>query len=107
MTNKDRQIARIQRMETILDEILAAEEAVNSALDRLDSLHGLVKKLSAYYGSDAWKKDFQDDENGLLPADLKRGVLSEDGAYDALAQYRQIMARMLEAVSQSIAKGTL
>ena len=29
-----------------------------------------------------WKKDFEDDEKGLLPKELKRGVLSEDGIYN-------------------------
>ena len=27
------------------------------------------------------------DEAGLLPPDLKRGVLSEDGVYDLLSEY--------------------
>ena len=41
----------------------------------------LLSELSAYYRSDAWKRDFAADEAGLLPKDLKRGVLSEDGIY--------------------------
>ncbi|MBP3798715.1 MAG: DUF4298 domain-containing protein [Ruminococcus sp.] len=44
----------------------------------------LLDELSAYYTSDAWKNDFAADEAGLLPKDLKRGVLSEDGIYDLL-----------------------
>ena len=42
----------------------------------------LLDVLSAYYSSDAWKRDFAADEAGLLPKDLKRGVLSEDGIYN-------------------------
>ncbi|MBR5722286.1 MAG: DUF4298 domain-containing protein [Oscillospiraceae bacterium] len=47
---------------------------------------GMVQALSDYYGSDAWKRDFAADEAGLLPKDLKRGVLSEDGIYNLLEQ---------------------
>ena len=48
----------------------------------------LLKQLSDYYGSDAWKRDFAADEAGLLPKDLKRGVLSEDVIYDLLEKFR-------------------
>ena len=36
------------------------------------------------YSSDAWKRDFAADEAGLLPKNLKRGVLFEDGINDLL-----------------------
>ena len=39
--------------------------------------------LSSYYES-LWKEDFEADEQGLIPKDTKRGVLSEDGLYDLL-----------------------
>jgi hypothetical protein len=47
----------------------------------------LLEELSDYYGSPAWKRDFAADEAGLLPKDLKRGVLSEDGIYLLLEKY--------------------
>ena len=47
----------------------------------------LLKALSDYYGSPAWKRDFAADEAGHLPKDLKRGVLSEDGIYDLLEKH--------------------
>ena len=47
----------------------------------------LLKQLSDYYSSSAWKRDFTADEAGLLPHDLKRGVLSEDGIYDMLNEF--------------------
>ncbi|MBP3197255.1 MAG: DUF4298 domain-containing protein [Butyrivibrio sp.] len=31
------------------------------------------------------------DEEGLLPRDLKRGVLSEDGIYDALERNKELV----------------
>ena len=46
----------------------------------------LLKALSDYYSSSAWKRDYAADEAGLLPKDLKRGVLSEDGIYALLEE---------------------
>ena len=49
--------------------------------------YNALRSLSEYYGSAAWKRDFAADEAGLLPQDLKRGVLSEDGVYDLIERY--------------------
>ena len=49
-----------------------------------------VDTLSAYYGCDEWKQDFADDEAELLPKDLKRGVLSEDGIWNLLKEWKNI-----------------
>ncbi len=50
-----------------------------------------AEKLEAYYTSSYWKEDFQLDEEGKLPADLKRGVLSEDGISSVLDDYHELM----------------
>ena len=47
----------------------------------------VLRQLAEYYSSPAWKLDFAADEAGLLPKDLKRGVLSEDGIYNLLEKY--------------------
>ena len=47
-------------------------------------LQNVLAKLSAYLESPEWKTDFRLDEEGKLPKDLKRGVLSEDGIYNLL-----------------------
>lgn len=46
-----------------------------------------LRQLAEYYSSPAWKLDFAADEAGLLPKDLKRGVLSEDGIYNLLEKF--------------------
>ena len=48
----------------------------------------LLRQLSDYYTSPAWKEDFDRDERGEFPPDLKRGVLSEDGIYAMLEDNR-------------------
>ena len=52
-----------------------------------------VAELSKYYGSELWKQDFAADEAGDLPPDLKRGVLSEDGIWNLLSDYRDIQKK--------------
>lgn len=80
------QIARIKKYESYLNEarqLLCADE--NS-----DRLKYLVSELKTYYESVKWRKDFENDKAGLLPKNLKRGLLSEDGIYNLLEEYREV-----------------
>lgn len=49
------------------------------------------RKLENYYISDQWKENLAMDERGEIPADIRRGVLSEDGIYDLLDRNSEIM----------------
>ena len=49
----------------------------------------MISELESYYTSEEWKRDFEADEARLLPEKLPRGVLSEDGLYELLENYRQ------------------
>ena len=92
-------------MEARLDQALDAERAMNQALDQFEALPQVVRQLEEYYTGGEWLRDFEADEQGLLPKDLKRGVLSEDGVDDVLTEYRSLLLRMLEAVSRAIRDG--
>ncbi|MCR5283532.1 MAG: DUF4298 domain-containing protein [Lachnospiraceae bacterium] len=69
-----------------------AFERIAGMEERFDSVragNGTVEDkaaLEAYYTSKDWRFDFELDEAGLLPAGLKRGVLSEDGLFDLLEE---------------------
>lgn len=80
--------ARIARYETMLTKLLAllAGPATPKAAA---AACPLAERLSRYYESPDWKRDFAADEAGLLPPELRRGVLSEDGIYHALEAYRE------------------
>lgn len=81
MTKKKLQeaIDRIQRMEEIFDTLQAGVISDPPILDE-----ALLKILLDYYTSGQWRKDYELDEKGYLPPDVKRGVLSEDGVYNFL-----------------------
>ena len=82
MPKKDAdRIARIRRNEALFDSVADALRALDGAAEVFAGVRPAREKLRAYYESDLWKKDFAADENGLLPPDLKRGVLSEDGVW--------------------------
>ena len=82
------QIERIQKMEQLLDNALAiiSKECITSI--EYEETQRAIDILSDYYGSDTWKQDFADDEAGLLPKDLRRGVLSEDAIWNLLADWQ-------------------
>ena len=82
MDNNER-VARIEKMEKIFDILLAAAGEGSDALR--DKKH-LLSELMAYYEGGLWLSDYEADERGELPKDLKRGVLSEDGLYDLLTE---------------------
>ena len=48
----------------------------------------ICELLQIERGSELWKLDFAADEAGNLPPDLKRGILSEDGIWNLLTDYR-------------------
>ena len=76
--------ARIKDMEARFDRVKAALEDVKEAEEKLGEFSEDIDILRAYYESGQWQKDFEADEQGKLPKDLKRGVLSEDGLWNLL-----------------------
>ena len=83
---------RIAHYEPMLQALQIALAAESLSTAERDSAQKAAEQLAAYYGSDDWKLDFAADEAGLLPKDLKRGVLSEDGIYNALEAWRERLA---------------
>ncbi len=70
-------IKRIIEMEFIFDTL---QNNMNNKDEVL--FKKLYQRLVEYYESNEWKEDFHLDELGLLPSELKRGILSEDGIYN-------------------------
>ena len=89
ITNIDR-IVRIREMEERMDRAAQWVGALSAGLKELPSVRADILALSSYYESDRWREDLKADEAGELPADLKRGVLSEDGLYNLLAEYEEL-----------------
>ena len=88
------QAERVAAMERRLDAAWEALRALERALDGFDAARENIDALESYLTSRAWREDFESDEQGLLPASLKRGVLSEDGISTLLDTERELRERM-------------
>lgn len=67
-------IERIERMERLFDAMRVCPEPEG------------LQELTAYYEGGQWLRDYELDEQGLLPPDLKRGVLAQDAVYNFLEE---------------------
>ena len=92
----DKSVKRINEMEPLLNECQEVLSDLDTQLDRMEDVRKGMIKLFSYYGSSAWRIDLELDEEGLLPNDLQRGVLSEDLVYDQIVSARDAAYRMLE-----------
>ena len=81
-------IDRIVRMEALFDKSEEVVKRLEAALEDFAELQPDIEALEAYYDGPDWRADFEADEAGLLPPDLKRGVLSEDGLWNLLTDYQ-------------------
>lgn len=70
-------IERIEKYERLYDEVNITPDPEK------------LRLLEAYYTSGEWQDDYEADERGELPPDLKRGVLSQDALYNLLEDEEQ------------------
>lgn len=95
---------RILLMEDILDKGIEVITQLEKDLDGgsgadalipvLEKIEPEIKRLEEYYTGKYWKIDRHLDEEGKIPKDLKRGVLSEDGISDLLDRYDELKERL-------------
>ena len=69
-------IERVEKYERLFDEASDTHDPEKLAL------------LDTYYTSGQWREDYEADERGELPPDLKRGILSQDALYDLLEEIK-------------------
>ena len=84
---------RVSKMESMFDDVSKAISNLDAALDEYSKIKDKIDELNGYLESGQWQKDFEADEKGLIPKDMKRGVLSEDGLYDLLTEVNRIAER--------------
>lgn len=75
---------RVVFMERLMDRVSSALESC----DKYEGMVGDIRTLEKYYENE-WRSDYEMDEAGIFPKGLKRGVLSEDGLYDLLNDFKE------------------
>ena len=93
-------IQRIVAMEAAFDRTALAVQMLEAALDTYETVKVDIDRLTEYLESGAWREDFEADEAGLVPGDLKRGVLSEDGLYNLLTDIVRVNEHLQELAGE-------
>ena len=83
---------RIKENEKYFDEMLNTIKKLNESLDLLEQNEEHLNKLKKYYDSKDWLKDLDDYNEKKLT--IKAGVLSEDGVWNMLEDYKELLNRM-------------
>ncbi len=76
---------RVIRMEKIYDRISAVLQSGENADMQLKELQEDIRILQNYYET-GWLEDYDAEQRGAFPKDLKRGILSEDALYDLFCE---------------------
>lgn len=97
-----KQLNRIKWMESYLDEAKLTLKELSRILEKYEKIEKKYYKLESYYGSSDWRDDFEADEAGLIPVEIKRGILSEDELYNLIIEHKELMRRMQRAVLRSM-----
>lgn len=93
-------ILRILQMEQIFDSLTALYEEGKLCLTDYPQHREYLYTLIRYYESPLWKQDYEADERGELPKDLKRGVLSQDGLYDFFTELQPLLGERKDSYDQ-------
>lgn len=94
-------VKRVSQMEAALVRLNDAIETVEGALDTYEQMWDDYRALDSYYSGKAWWEDLEADNQGLLPENLPRGVLSEDALYDTLGNAEALRQRLQELAQAS------
>ena len=78
-------------MEQYFDALRKAAENDPAAIHEDAALDEMLHTLTEYYESGQWLHDYELDEKGLIPQDMKRGVLAQDAVYDLLELIKSVL----------------
>ena len=85
-------------MEDRYDEVTRVLAGLEEAVGEYEDFKDELEILRDYMDSGEWKEDYEADEAGQVPSDLKRGVLSEDGLYNLLHDADTILGHAREVL---------
>ena len=75
-------IKRVQQMEQDFDLLQKTAKEDPAALRKDPIFRAKLESLRRYYDGGQWLRDYELDGQGLLPKDLKRGILAQDTLYN-------------------------
>ncbi len=87
----DEAISRIEYMEKLFDSVKSYVNTDPLAALSDNDFRKKLGILARYYEGGCWLKDYEFDEKGRLPENLKRGILSQDEFYDFLVEMEKLL----------------
>lgn len=100
MKSKNALLTRVREMEDRYDELTRVIAGLDEAISDYQDFKPDLQILREYMESGQWKKDYESDEAGQIPVEIKRGVLSEDGLYDLLQGADKILKFAKESLTE-------
>ena len=70
-------------------DIIERIKYMEALYDRAKETGVIPPELLEYYLGGQWLRDYEADERGELPPDLRRGILSQDGLWNLLTESRK------------------
>lgn len=92
----EKRLENITKMENILnrtDELISEMEKL---LEKWEQNQQDFNDLMNYYTGEERGKDLEDDRLKIIPQDLPRGVLSEDGVFDTYGNRKDLSIKMIK-----------
>ncbi len=86
-------VKRVRKMEAAMNRVARTSARLERALEEFRAREKDIDALKTYLAGD-WRQDFEADERGEFPKDLRRGVLSEDALYDTLSDADRLSAEI-------------
>lgn len=93
---KEERLENINNMEYIFNELNLSLKDMEKSFKNWKRLLPKFKKLMDYYGSEQWKKDYYDVNNGILKPEWFHWILSEDTIYDFYQEQREFCVEIIK-----------
>lgn len=94
-----KRIVKIEKLENDFGLVRSVANDMDEALYNFAAIQRRIERLFQYQESGEWQKDFEADERGELPKNMKRGILSEDALDELLTDVTLLRDRMKELLS--------
>lgn len=92
----EKRLENITKMENILNRTDKLISEMEKLLEKWEQNQQDFNDLMNYYTGEERGKDLEDDRLKIIPQDLPRGVLSEDGVFDTYGNRKDLSIKMIK-----------
>ncbi|UPQ85085.1 DUF4298 domain-containing protein [Ignavigranum ruoffiae] len=89
----------VEYMEAVKDRRWQLVKTLDQALSQLVESEEDYQRLLDYYGSQEFRQDMDDSNQGIIPAEVKQGVLSEDEVFNLVGANYDLSVRLIEVAA--------